>query len=136
MEDWKEKMIEQRKQEVAEDGRKYGETWKDVTDEYIDRVNKSLAGTEENRFSCGYVADVIADELGHEIPNEYQNKRQIIYIHGGKNGSGKWNEYLVNALGIFNRLTKENIGGFNNVYLIKWDVDVADDVFYMWIGVN
>lgn len=136
MEDWKRDMIERRKEEVAEDGRKYSETWKDITDEYIDRVNKSLAGTEENHFSCGYVADVIVDELGHEIPNEYQNKRQVIFIHGGKNGDGEWNEYLVDALSLFNKLKSKEFGGFNDVYLCKWDVDVADDVFYMWIGVN
>lgn len=137
MEDWKKDMIERRKEEVAEDGRKmYNEVWKDVTDEYIDRINKSLVGTEDNNFSCGYVADVIVNECGNNIPNEYQNKCQVIFVHGGKNGGGKWNEYLVDALSLFNKLKSKEFGGFNDVYLIKWDVDVADDVFYMWIGVN
>ena len=126
-----------RKEECAEDGRKmYNEVWKDVTDEYIDRINKSLEGTEENRFGCGYVADVIVDECDNNIPNEYCDKHQVIYLHGGKNGNGKWNEYLVDMLSIVNKLKSKEYGGFNDVYLCKWDVDVADDVFYIWIGVN
>lgn len=124
-----------RKEEVAEDGRKmYSEVWKDVTDFYIDRVKECLEGIEDNRFSCGYVADVLFDEVGQIVPDE--NRHKIIFIHGGKNGDGKWNEYLVDALSLFNKLKSKEYGGFNDVYLIKWDVDVADDVFYMWIGVK
>lgn len=126
-----------RKEEVTKDGKEmYNEEWVDVTDEYIERIKKCLIGTEDNRFSCGYVADVVKNELGQPIPNEYQDKHQIIFIHGGKNGSGEWKDYLQDAYNIFRRLTNKDCGRFKNAYLIKWDVDVADDVFYMWIGVN
>lgn len=125
-----------RKESVANDCKKYSETWEDATDTYLERVKKCLEGTENNRFSIEYIAEVVADEFGEPIPNENQGKRQIISLHGGKNGDGKWNEYLTDMLSIFNKLTDKAVGGFNSAYLINWDVDVADDVFYIYIGIN
>ena len=132
-EEWIFEMKENRKKNVVKDGHEmFNETWQDVTDDCIERVKKCLSGCDENRFSVGYVADVIKNEVGQDIPNEYEHSHKVIYIHGGKNGDGDWVNYMMDVTSIIFRLSKE----FKNVYLIKWDVDVADDVFYIWIGVE
>ena len=125
-----------RQEEVVKDGEKYKEIWEDITDlnMYKERINLCLLGTEN--ISCGYIADVIKDEVGQDIPNEYQSKRQVIFLHGGKNGDGEWKKYIQDVSKIFEKLTIETIGGFKKAYLIDWTVDVADDVWYMWIGVK
>ena len=123
--------------EVAKDGREmFNEVWNNVTDDYIERVKICLLGTEENRFTCEYVADVIKNEVGQNIPNENESNHKVIYLHGGKNGDGNWIEYFNDISNIFEKLTIKTLGGFKTANLIKWDVDVADDVFCVWIGVN
>lgn len=126
-ENWEKQKVELRRKNVIEDGMtRYNETWEDVTPAFEERVKKCLEGTEDNMFSLGYIAKPLVN-----FDNYY-----VIYIHGGKNGSGKWNEYFVDALSIFNKLTDKNIGNFSKVYLIDWKNDCSDDVFDMWIGVE
>ena len=128
-EQWEKHMIVLRKKNVIEDGMKmYHEAWEDVTEEYKDRIKKCLEGTKENNFSLGYVAKPIV-----LVEN---NKHLVLYIHGGKNGSGEWKDYLQDTYNIFSKLTNKDIGNFSEAYLVDWKVDVADDVFDMWVGVK
>ena len=103
----------------------YGETWTKVTDDdVITRVTKSLAGCEWSNLKVDFVAKVEGSE------------HLVIHLYGGKNGSGQWNEYLVDLLSTFNKLKEESIGAFKNVWLISLKNDCADDVFDVYIGVR
>ena len=131
-EEYKKFRIERRKEMAAEDGRlMYNEIWKDNTEEFESKVNECLKDTI-NRFSLGYVADVINDDCGNDVLAECQDKHHVIYLHGGQNGNGHWINYMKDMTNIvLNLCTK-----FDKVYLIKWNVDVADDVFDIWLGVK
>lgn len=103
----------------------YGETWTKVTDDdVITRVTKSLAGCEWSKLKVDFVAKVEGSE------------HLVIHLYGGRNGSGQWNEYLVDLLSTFNKLKEESIGAFKNVWLISLKNDCADDVFDVYIGVR
>lgn len=103
----------------------YGENWIKVTDDdVITRVTKSLAGCECSNLKLDFVAKVEGSE------------HLVIHLYGGKNGSGQWNEYLVDLLSTFNKLKDESIGSFKEVWLISLKNDCADDVFDVYIGVR
>lgn len=103
----------------------YGENWTKITDDdVITRVTKSLAGCEWSNLKLDFVAKVEKSE------------HFVIHLYGGKNGSGQWNEYLVDLLSTFNKLKEESIGAFKNVWLISLKNDCADDVFDVYIGVR
>ena len=103
----------------------YGETWTKITDDdVITRVTKSLSGCEWSNLKLDFVAKVEGSE------------HLVIHLYGGKNGSGKWNEYLADLLSIINKLTDESIGTFKEVWLISLKNDCADDVFDVYIGVR
>ena len=103
----------------------YGENWTKITDDdVITRVTKSLAGCEWSNLKLDFVAKVEKSE------------HLVIHLYGGKNGSGQWNEYLVDLLSTFNKLKEESIGAFKNVWLISLKNDCADDVFDVYIGVR
>ena len=103
----------------------YDETWTKVTDDdVIDKVTKSLAGCEFSNLKLDFVAKVEGSE------------HLVIHLYGGKNGSGQWNEYLVDLLSTFNKLKDESIGDFKEVWLISLKNDCADDVFDVYIGVR
>lgn len=103
----------------------YEETWTKITDDdVITKVTKSLAGCEWSNLKLDFVAKVEGSE------------HLVIHLYGGKNGSGQWNEYLVDLLSTFNKLKDESIGAFKNVWLISLKNDCADDVFDVYIGVR
>ena len=103
----------------------YGETWTKITDDdVIDKVTKSLAGCECSNLKLDFVAKVEGSE------------HLVVHLYGGRNGSGKWNEYFVDLLSTFNKLTDESIGAFKKVWLISLKNDCADDVFDVYIGVR
>ena len=103
----------------------YDETWTKITDDdVIDKVTKSLAGCNSSNLKLDFVAKV------------EESEHFVIHLYGGKNGSGQWNEYLVDLLSTFNKLKDESIGGFKEVWLISLKNDCADDVFDVYIGVR
>ena len=103
----------------------YGETWTKITDDdVIDKVTKSLECCEWSNLKLDFVAKVEGSE------------HLVIHLYGGKNGSGQWNEYLVDLLSTFNKLKDESIGGFKEVWFISLKNDCADDVFDVYIGVR
>ena len=103
----------------------YEETWtKIIDDDVIDKVTKSLAGCDSSNLKLDFVAKVEGSE------------HFVIHLYGGKNGSGQWNEYLVDLLSFINKLKEESIGAFKRVWLISLKNDCADDVFDVYIGVR
>ena len=79
----------------------YRETWTKITDDdVITRVTKSLSGCDQSNLKVDFVAKV------------EESEHLVIHLYGGKNGSGKWNEYLVDLLSTINKLTDERIGAF------------------------
>ena len=103
----------------------YGETWTEIPNgDEVTKVVKSLEGCEWSNLKLDFVAKVEGSE------------HLVIHLYGGKNGSGQWNEYLVDLLSTFNKLKDENIGSFKEVWLISLKNDCADDVFDVYIGVR
>ena len=95
----------------------FNEDWVKIEDEdVIHQFNFCLTGTTD--LSTSYVAGVPS-------PEENGNLDYVWAIHGGKNGSGQWNEYLVDLLSTVNRLKKI----FNKVVILSINTDVPDDVF-------
>lgn len=122
---------------AAKTGREeYNEVWKECTILFKDRIEKCLVGTEDNKFKLEYVAEVIEDETGASLPNEYEDHRYIALITAGKNGDGDWVDYLIDAHNIFVDLTDKDVGGFEKAYLVKWENDCADDVSYLYLGLK
>lgn len=95
----------------------FDEDWfKIEDDDVIRQFNHCLNGTDD--LSTSYVAGVPS-------PDEIGKPHYVWEIHGGKNGSGEWNEYLVDLLSTVNRLKKI----FNDVDILSIRTDVPDDVF-------
>ena len=108
----------------------YGETWTDVTNgDVVTRITKSLEGCEWSNLKLDRVTKVVTKF-------EETEEHFSIHLYGGKNGSGQWNEYLVDLLSFINKLKEESIGAFKNVWLISLKNDCADDVFDVYIGVR
>lgn len=122
---------------AAKTGREeYNEVWKECTILFKDKIEKCLDGTEDDKFKLEYVAEVIEDETGASLPNEYEGRRYIALITAGKNGDGDWIDYLIDAHNIFADLTDPDVGGFEKAYLVKWENDCADDISYLYIGLK
>lgn len=122
---------------AAKTGREeYNEVWKECTILFKDKIEKCLDGTEDDKFKLEYVAEVIEDETGASLPNEYEGRRYIALLTAGKNGDGDWIDYLIDAHNIFADLTDPDVGGFEKAYLVKWENDCADDVSYLYIGLK
>lgn len=62
---------------------------------------------------------------------EYEESKFIrVVISGGENGLGKFSNYTLQLNLLANRLEEE----FSEVWLIKWENDVLDDVWYLELG--
>lgn len=73
-------------------------------------------------FNILEVKDIIAGDSRHTI----------IYLSAGKNGPGNWLDYLDDLKSLFVNLNRY----FDDVWLIKIDNDVKDDVHDIFIGVT
>lgn len=113
---------------------KYNETWLKVEDEnFVKKIKDCFNEVDkEDRFWVDTVAEVVANEFGEEMPNEYQNKYWVIEYHMGRNGSGEWLNYFKDIQTVFEKLNEK----FERVYLIDWECDCSDDVSYPLIGVS
>ena len=113
---------------------KYNETWLKVEDEgFVKKIKDCFNEVDkEDGFWVYTVAEVVANEIGEEIPNEYQNKHWVIECHMGRNGSGEWINYFKDIQTVLEKLNEK----FERVYLIDWECDCADDVSYPLIGVS
>lgn len=58
----------------------------------------------------------------------------IIEFWGGLNGSGNWSDYLRAAADIIDDLNA--ISEINDAYVVDWEIDSADDIFTLLIGIS
>lgn len=84
------------------------------------------------------VDDIGADLTVSDIVNVYaydceEGNREYytVTIFGGKNGSGVWSNYLRTLTDLVLRLEAV----FDDVWIRKWEIDTADDVFDIEIAV-
>lgn len=91
----------------------FNETWVKVDDDnFIKNVDYHI----DTCFGLSYVA---------EVPSYDSQPRWIVSLHGGKNGNGKWNEYLLSMISTYNKLKEI----FEDVTILDIKNDVPDDVF-------
>ncbi len=63
----------------------------------------------------------------------YKEEKFIkIIIAGGENGFGKLSNYTSDINSLAYKLEKE----FSDVWLIKWENDVLDDIWYLELGIE
>ena len=99
------------------------------TADEIEQANKLL---ELVRGKLKEVDDVGADLTVGDLVNVYDYPAEegdreyyTAQIFGGKNGTGLWSDYLTVLADLIHRLEAE----FDDVWIRKWNIDVADDVF-------
>lgn len=97
---------------------KYGEKW-DVTHKLDDNLKKYETDDKTSNMKLIEVFTVTSkqDKEGHYVAKFY----------GGLNGAGNWRNYLKDI----QKLIAEQ-----KAYIIKLDVDVPDDVWTLYIGIN
>lgn len=62
---------------------------------------------------------------------EYEESKFIrVVISGGENGLGKFSNYTSQINSLANKLEET----FSEVWLIKWENDVLDDIWYLELG--
>ena len=109
---------------------KYGEKWNETHD--LDNEIEGLLDKSRKTSNIGLAdAWIVTDDQGVP-PNSYY----IIKLHGGLNGSGNWRNYLKDIQSIISHFDKLNPTHTRGAYIIKLDVDVPDDVWTLYIGIN
>lgn len=88
----------------------------------VTRITKCLEDTANSNLKLDFVASV-------EDQSHY-----IICCNGGKNGSGNWNEYLVDLFYVVNKLQDKDHGGFEKAWLLSLKNDPADDLFIVYLA--
>ena len=90
----------------------------------VTRITKCLEGNTNSDLKLDFVASV-------EGQSHY-----VVRCSGGKNGSGNWNEYLVDLLSTVNKLQNKDYGGFEKAWLLNLENDPADDIFTVQLAVR
>ncbi|MCR4800153.1 MAG: hypothetical protein K5860_06560 [Bacteroidales bacterium] len=93
-------------------------------EKWIEERDKNIVKNIKKIFSgnCGLSLEYIAKH----------KENRIIKCGGGKNGNGKWTEYLSQWLNIFTELNSIA----KDVWLIELENDDLDDVFDLYIGIK
>ena len=101
----------------------------------VNEFNERWVKVEDEVF-CNSVKSKIDDTLSLRyvaiIPSPDEKPRWVIELHGGNNGNGEWNEYLICVVSTINKLKLI----FNTVTILDIKNDVPDDVFDMRIIVS
>lgn len=74
-----------------------------------------------------YSLDEIMESVSPDMSSHY-----VIVLSGGHNGNGDWCEYLKDLHKVMNKLKNE----FKECWLIDMQIDCADDVHNVFIGIN
>ena len=97
---------------------KYGEKW-DTTHKLDDDLKKYET---DDKTSNMKLIEVFAVTSEHDKEGHYVAK-----FYGGLNGSGNWRNYLKDI---------QKLVAGEKAYIIKLDVDVPDDVWTLYVGIN
>ena len=93
----------------------------------IEIVNKSIEKIDATKCKSLSIVENLCQEK-NEYPNHY-----IICVAGGLNGRGIWSNYFE----IFAKLMFQIESYYNEKpFILKVENDVADDVFYLFIGIH
>ncbi len=76
------------------------------------------------------IAQVIKDELGDDLPNEYIDKFYIVKLYMGENGDGKWENYFSEMMNFVNNMK----GKGYDIWMVDWINDCPDDVSTIRFG--
>jgi hypothetical protein len=111
--------LNEEKDPLQEYYEKFGETWKETKD-MDDDLKQYETDDKTSNLKLDKVFDVTSehDKEGHYIAKFY----------GGLNGSGKWRNYIQDILKI--------VKGIKDSYIVKLEVDVPDDVWTLYLGLQ
>ena len=83
-----------------------------------------------DKFKYDYkVNDIVKVDIHHEY-------HYVVELYGGKNGSGKWSDYLHNLTKIFDKSNIEKSGKIEKIWLIRLENDCLDDVHTVYVGIS
>lgn len=113
---------------------KFGETLINVEDKSLYKIVEDCIPIREtsngestadiHQTVIDNIAQVIKDELGNDLPNEYTDKYYIVKLYMGENGCGKWENYFSEMMGFVNNMK----GKGYDIWMIDWINDCLDDV--------
>ena len=87
----------------------------------IDEINEIVKQFDKpNNFSL---------EKVYFVPNDV-HPHYLISLNAGRNGDGKWVDYLTNLRDMFAQLGQI----FENIWLVNWQNDCPDDVSTILVG--
>lgn len=96
---------------------KYGEKWS-PTHELDNELKEYETGDKTSNMK---LIEVFTVKSGND------KTYYVAKFYGGLNGNGKWSNYLKDI---------KNLVVGENAYIIKLDVDVPDDVWTLYVGIN
>lgn len=102
----------------------------------VDEQSKRTIVNYFNQFqSLNYkiieLAKIEAENCHNEISYHY-----IICLNGGNNGNGSWQQYFIDLAYIMNSIHLKYQTNIEDIWLIKLDNDVLDDVHNVYIGLK
>ena len=118
----------------------FGETLIKVDDKQLYKIVKDCIPIREttngestadiHQTTIDYIAQVIKDGLGDDLPNEYTDKFYVIQMYMGENGNGKWENYFSEMMGFVKNMKKNGY----DIWMADWVNDCSDDVSTIRFG--
>lgn len=112
----------------------FKETWVKVKDESLEKTIAQcipfIVDSNNRQIEIYYLAEVVKDEPGDDLSNEYQDKYNVVALYMGKNGGGQWEDYFM-YMELFAKNMRNE--GFR-LWMIDWKNDCADDVSTIRFG--
>lgn len=103
---------------------------KEMSDKLISIFREKLAEIDDIGTDLR-VSEIVKVYDAYESEDDETLEYYTATVFGGKNGSGLWSNYLKTLSELTLRLESE----FNDVWIRKFDIDSADDVFEVEVAV-
>ena len=101
---------------------------KQLADNLLNMVKEQLAEVDD--IGADLTVSDLVNVYNYDV-EEGDREYYTVTIFGGKNGSGIWSNYLKVMADLVLRLEAE----FDDVWIRKWNIDSADDVFDVEIAI-
>lgn len=106
----------------------YG-TKPETNQKIVELVNSAIAECYDEK------SKVEVDGIGHkETDGGYLGTE--VYLSGGLNGPGEWDDYFMNLSKVVSVLKKKFNGKCECIRVQKLDNDMPDDIFYLVINID